>query len=43
VEVADSIAARMADRGDPPGAVRREEERDPIIEWVAQHISTDTG
>jgi hypothetical protein len=37
--VADSIAAHIADRGDPSDAVRREEERDPIIKLVAQHIS----
>jgi hypothetical protein len=42
-DVADSIAAQMADRGYPSDAVRREEERDPIIERVAQHISTYAG
>jgi hypothetical protein len=42
-DVAGSIAAHTADRGDPSIAVRREEERDPIIERVAQYLSTYAG
>jgi hypothetical protein len=36
----NSIAAHMVDREDLSGAVRREEERDPITERVVQYMST---
>jgi hypothetical protein len=39
-DVTDSIAAHMADCGDPSDTVFPEEERDPVIKRVAQHIST---
>jgi hypothetical protein len=42
-DVADFVVTHMEDRGDPSDAVRREEERDLIIQRVAQHISRYAG
>jgi hypothetical protein len=41
--VADSIAAHMANRRDSSDAGRQEEDRDPVIEQVAQRIMAYAG